>query len=147
MAASRQKGAALYLVIGTLIIVLILARVILAVVLSQTTTSRHHSTRIQAYYAAQAGMNYALEKLRTGAWYYNSDVDNSCPNASGGCDVEEPEFPPSILTFGSTNKSFRVIFCPSGTICAPSVQACSPPEGYNFCINISVKYTSPDITS
>lgn len=147
MSENRYKGAALYLVIGTLIIVVILARVILSIILNQATISRHHSTRIQAYYAAQAGMNYALEQLRTGTWYYNSAEDNSCPTASGGCDIPEPEFPSQILPFSGEEQQFKVVFCPSGVTCAPSFQSCTPPAGYNFCINISVKYTAPEIPS
>ncbi|MFA5155979.1 MAG: pilus assembly PilX N-terminal domain-containing protein [Candidatus Omnitrophota bacterium] len=147
MSENRPKGAALYLVIGTLIIVLILARVILAIILNQATISRHHTTRIQAYYAAQAGMNYALEQLRTGAWYYNDAVDNSCPNATSGCDIDESTFPPSILPFSGADKQFKVVFCPGGIKCPPSDKVCVPPAGYSFCINISVLYTAPTIPS
>jgi len=150
----KTKAVALYLVLGTLIVVVILARVMLAVILTQTRISRHHAGRIQAYYAAQAGMNYAREKLRTGAWHYNGPGDNSCPPTAVGvaspCDITESELPASITTLGTgTNRQFRVVFCPGSPTpqqCAPSLDFCDPlPTGYTFCIQVSVKYTSPDV--
>jgi Tfp pilus assembly protein PilX len=145
VAGKRPKGAALYLVIGTLIVVSILATVILSLVLNQTTISRHHSTRIQAYYAAQAGMNYALEMLRIGppnGWTLDSaDTDHTCTPAAP-CTITDAELPAAL---GAGNQQFSVVFCPRGVVCAPSAQPCSPPEGYDYCINISVKYTSPNV--
>jgi Tfp pilus assembly protein PilX len=151
----KTKAAALYLVLGTLIVVVILARVMLAAILTQARISRHHAGRIQAYYAALAGTNYAREMLRTGAWHYNGPGDNSCPPTAVGsaspCDVTESEFPASISTLGTgTNRQFRVVFCPGDPapqLCAPSKVYCDNPDGYNFCIQVSVKYTSPDVST
>ncbi len=143
---NKKRGIALYLVIGTLIIVAILAKVILTVVLSQLQVSRHNVARIQAYYAAQGGMNYAFENLRTGNWTWTS-----CTSAAP-CDVTDINLPyPPITTLNASTpaaiQQFRVIFCPSGTACPPANVTCSPPIGYSYCVNISVKYTSSNITT
>jgi Tfp pilus assembly protein PilX len=63
-----KKGIALFMVLGTLLVVTILAFIMLNIILSHSRLTQHQVGRIQAYYAAQAGMNYALEMLRTGAW-------------------------------------------------------------------------------
>lgn len=148
----KTIGMALYLVIGTLIIVVILCRAILVLIISQQRITHHNVARIQAYYAAKAGMNYALEMLRQGNWTYTSDTVNSCPNPTG-CIYNESEFPNSIGNFSNTTgaKEFKVVFCPynatSPVTCAPSTVACntSMVGNYPYCVNISVKYTSPDI--
>lgn len=60
----NSKGIALYLVLTILIIVVIFANIILTLVLNQSQLTQHQVRRIQAYYAAQSGINYALEALR-----------------------------------------------------------------------------------
>lgn len=63
-----KKGTALFIVLATVLVVVILTNIILNIVSSQTRLTHHQVSRIKAYYAAQAGMVYALEKLRTGVW-------------------------------------------------------------------------------
>jgi len=64
----NNKGVAMIMVLGTILVVVVLANVILAIILSQSRLTRHQIGRIQAYYAAMAGINYTLEQLRTGTW-------------------------------------------------------------------------------
>jgi len=68
----HKKGTALFIVLAVLLIVVVLANVILSIVSSHSRSTHHQTSRIQAYYAAQAGMVYAMEKLRTGAWKANA---------------------------------------------------------------------------
>jgi len=63
-----KKGIALLMVLGTLLVVTILAFIMLNIMLNHSRLTQHQVGRIQAYYAAYAGMNYALEMLRTGVW-------------------------------------------------------------------------------
>ena len=65
-----RRGFALYLVLAVLLVVVILANVILNLITSQSKLTHHQVKRIQAYYAAQAGVQYALENLRVNnsAW-------------------------------------------------------------------------------
>jgi Tfp pilus assembly protein PilX len=60
----NKKGVALYLVLMVLTVVIIFANTLLNLVSSQNSLNIHQAKRIQAFYAAQAGINYALEALR-----------------------------------------------------------------------------------
>ncbi len=77
---SGKKGMVFYLVLVSIIVALVLASAILNIILSQATFSRHQASRVQAYYAAMAGANYAFEKLRSGNqpsyWYRPSPDPN-----------------------------------------------------------------------
>ena len=64
----NNKGIVLLIVLATLLVVTILGNIILNTVLSQSRLTHHQISRIRAYYATQAGMNYAIEMLRLGNW-------------------------------------------------------------------------------
>lgn len=127
----NKKGVVLFMVLGTLLVVIILANVVLAIISSQSRLTHHQVSRIQAYYAAQAGMNLALENLRTGTWTFSPT--NSCPDTTP-CIVTDSDFPVSV-------QSVNVIFCPSGSTCTGTTVACTPGTGLNFCLNTVVDYT------
>ena len=136
----NPRGVALIIVLVLILAVVILANIALVLISSQFRLTHHQVGRVQAFYVAQAGVNYALEQLRTGAWTF-SPV-NSCPHPNG-CLINDPNFPNSIISFdGTTNRQFRVIFCPAGTTCASTSVPCNPPGGINFCINATATYTS-----
>ena len=76
----KRKGAVLFIVLGTILIVMILANIILNIMLSQSRLTQHQVSRIQAYYASLAGMNYALEEIRINElnWtFYNPTLLNA----------------------------------------------------------------------
>lgn len=75
-----KKGVALFIVLGTILIVVILANVVLNIILSQSRLTHHQVSRIRAYYAGLAGMNFALEQLRTGTWPYSTTYCLRNPN-------------------------------------------------------------------
>jgi hypothetical protein len=98
-----KKGAALYMVIASILIALVFSGIILNLVLSQGRFSLHSASRLQAYYAALAGANYASEMFRTGAWSTSSSqVHAMCqsvttpPAGCPTCDIEEPNLPNTI---------------------------------------------------
>src|SRR3989338_8459923 len=64
--SNHKRGVVLFIVLGTLLVVVSLATVILSLILSHARLTHHQTSRIHAYYAALAGMNYAIEKLRVG---------------------------------------------------------------------------------
>jgi Tfp pilus assembly protein PilX len=64
----NKKGIVLYMVLVSILAALVLASSILNIILSQSSFSHHEASRVQAYYAAVAGVNYAIERLRTGCW-------------------------------------------------------------------------------
>ena len=138
MPDSDRRGVLFFIVLGILIVVAILSTVILRIMLSQSRLTHHQVSRIQAQYAARAGLVYALEMLKKGTadggWGYSVlPAVNSCPNSSG-CLVTDAAFPASI-------NSVKVIFCPSGSICESVSQTCIPPAGCNFCINSTAVFT------
>lgn len=127
----NKKGTALLMVLATLLVVVALANVILLIISSQSRLTHHQISRIQAYYAAQAGMNYALEQLRTGSW-----TAGSCPSPAGCNLPNDPSFSANIT------QPVIIIFCPSGVYCASLTTPCTPPTGIDFCIDVKVDYTS-----
>lgn len=138
----NESGIALFIVLATLFVILLLGDITLKFIASQNRFTHESVNRIQAYYAAKAGMNYALEMLRTGGWFYTSPLSHSCANPAGCLMPTNPnEFPASI-------SSVRIILCDSGAICqGPSGNEgspfpCQPPTGtgINFCVNTSVRY-------
>jgi Tfp pilus assembly protein PilX len=104
----NKKGVALYFVLAILLVVVILANIILNFVSSQQRLNTHQVKRVQAYYAAQAGVNYALEQLRlnntpysvvAGGTFricgksYNESNSGIC---GGSGNITESAFPASI---------------------------------------------------
>ncbi len=59
-----KRGIILFIVIGIIIVVVILSAVILRIISNQARLTHHQVSRIQAQYAAKAGVLYALDKLR-----------------------------------------------------------------------------------
>jgi len=59
-----RKGIALFIVLGIIMLVTVLATVILRIMSNQARLTHHQVSRIQAQYAAKAGVIYALDKLR-----------------------------------------------------------------------------------
>jgi len=81
----KKKGVILFMVLAILLIVSIVINGILNFVLSNYYQTFHRARRVKAYYAAMAGINLAIEKLRRGDWqtgkFYklcNSCSDSAC---------------------------------------------------------------------
>ncbi|MGE5308060.1 MAG: PilX N-terminal domain-containing pilus assembly protein [Deltaproteobacteria bacterium] len=96
-----SRGVALYLVLAILLIVSILTTVLLSAITSQSKLSDHQVRRIQAYYAAQAGINYALESLRVNDPQWITDTASGktlymCRNQFA-CPVNPPNVTESSL--------------------------------------------------
>ncbi|MFH0827795.1 MAG: hypothetical protein V1919_01350 [Candidatus Omnitrophota bacterium] len=60
----KKKGVALFLVLAILFGVILMSGVVLNLITSQSKLTDHQVKRMQAYYAAQAGINYGFEQLR-----------------------------------------------------------------------------------
>lgn len=86
--SAQKKGIALLVVLAMLVVITILANVVLNIMLSHSRLSHHQLSRIKAFYAAKAGMNLALEKLRTGDWGYGSSYAINC--VSSVCTAQVP---------------------------------------------------------
>ncbi len=122
----NKKGVAIYLVLGTLFVAFVLAGVIVNIISSQGRLTQHQVSRVQAYYAGLAGMNLAMEKLRTNAWTLpssgNTLVKTLC---SSGCDVNDADIPYTVtITIYPLNEA------PNGAVISGTAG-----------ISISVNYT------
>ncbi|MBU0547787.1 MAG: hypothetical protein KJ710_01210 [Candidatus Omnitrophica bacterium] len=101
MPDSDRKGVLLFIVLGTIIVVATLSTVILRIILSQTRLTHHQVSRIQSQYAAKAGINYALDKLRRnddGNWLATGEYTRTMyrSGASVAGDFNEPNLPGSV---------------------------------------------------
>lgn len=124
--AKRNKGVALFLVLGVVLMVVLLTNIFLGIILSHSRLSHHQISRIQAYYAAWAGVNYAREMLRTGTWKVNTDCLASSP-----CFLKDDDFPSVI-----TNKDVGII------LRKPGDPGCNNPPGGSACISVTADYTN-----
>jgi hypothetical protein len=132
----NKQGIVLFIVLGTIFIVIILGNIILSIILSQSRLTHHQISRIQAYYAAQAGINYALEMLRItptkGGW----SVGINCMPAS-----------PCTHAFSTGDFKPASIIGNSVSIIIRSPQSVNPgapcfnPPGNSACVYASVDYT------
>ena len=113
-----KKGVVLFFVLAMLLVVVILANVVLNLITSHFKLSDHEVRRTQAFYAAQAGINYAYEQLRLGnaSWLTTTNPKDVriCGNAfsalcSGPNDFVEPFFPAPINYVLITISSFDPI--------------------------------------
>jgi len=125
MSKLNNKGVALFMVLGTMLIVIVLAGIILSIISSQSRLTHHQVSRIQAYYTAQAGMVYAFERLRTGTW--RAGVDCAAPT---GCSLQDDAFPPAI-----ENKTINITLIPFGQ------PGCETSPGNTDCVKIKTTYT------
>lgn len=125
MPKGNKRGIILFIVIGIIIVVVVLTTVILRIISNQARLTHHQVSRIQALYAAKAGMVLAFEKLRTGAWsqnpvsikYYciNGPVDASV-TCSGASLVLDPQIHCGNL---STPCNVQIAVCPQAPAAAP----------------------------
>jgi Tfp pilus assembly protein PilX len=97
----NTRGIALYLVLTVLLVVVILTSVILSLISSQSKLADHQLRRIQAYYAGQAAINYALEELRLGTAGWGPGLPKTMCRAVGSVpctapDIIEADLPSSV---------------------------------------------------
>ena len=99
----NNKGIVLFLVLSVIMLVIVLANIILMIVRSQSRLTHHQISRIRAYYAAQAGRNYALEMLRLGTWTVptaaepNPQTRRICSAAGPGCNLVNSGLPYDVI--------------------------------------------------
>lgn len=132
---NNKRGVALFIVLATLFVVLILGNVILNIVSSQARLTHHQVSRIQAYYAAQAGMNYAFESLRTGSWLPPGAGGSNTYYLCNGCttppNINEPDLPHSV-------SNVTIV------VADRNAPGCVPPAaGIPVCIKATATYTYP----
>ena len=101
---SKQRGIALLVVVATVLVVMILAIAILQIISSSSRLTHHQVSRVQAIYASEAAINYAMEMVRQGSVGWIPVPDNStttiqrimCRSGCTGLNINEPDLPASI---------------------------------------------------
>ncbi len=124
------------MVLTTLLVAAILGAILMNFMASQARLTHHQVSRIQAYYAALAGMNYAYERLRTGAW-----TAVNCP-AGAPCHLNtlDANF---TATFPGSISDVEITLVPFNT--APCINPPAP-LGINACIYSQAIYTyTPEV--
>jgi Tfp pilus assembly protein PilX len=95
-----NRGMLLFIVIGIILIVVVLSTALLRVVSNHKRLTHHQVSRIQAFYAAKAGVMYALDKLRRNddaCWPASGTIDRIMyPSGATGCNFNEPALPSSV---------------------------------------------------
>jgi len=134
MAKMQNRGVAVFIVLSVIISVIIFANIVLSIIANQSRLTHHKVSRIQAHYAAMAGVNYAYEKLRLGDpnWPtptagnspYQAQLCNGCVPGPGNLrDIDEPDLPPSVTSVVITVSRNILADCPEGNP-ALQVDAC-----------------------
>ena len=131
---SQEKGMVLYIVLTTLLIVVILSNVLLSLVANQNRLTHHQTSRIQSYYATQAGLVFAFEQLRQ----YQNDTVLTSPTW-GQCGITrdclgiplfDDEFP-----FTIENKIVMI------NVIRPGQPGCTTGPVESACVNVSATHT------
>ena len=96
MSKRDRKGMILFIVIGVIIVVVVLSTAILRIIANQLRLTHHQVSRIQAQYAAKAGVIYALEMLRRKDVGWTSSGKYVKTMCKSGCDINDLSLPDSI---------------------------------------------------
>lgn len=85
----------LVLVLGVILVVIALTSIVMSTMLSQSRLTKHQVDRSKAYYAAQSGINFALEMMRQGKWNNANcgSVCTICNNLALGCNITDTDMP------------------------------------------------------
>jgi Tfp pilus assembly protein PilX len=121
----NNKGMILYFTLAILLIAVISAMIILNLMRSQNRLSHHQISRIQAYYAGLAGINYAWENLAIGNWPLGN---RTVPPWTSPALQNDRGFPHTI-------NSVNITVSTRGT------NGCDAPPDGTVCISTTVNYT------
>ncbi len=134
----REKGIVLLIVLVTIFTVILLGNILMAIITSQSRSTHHQVSRIQAYYAAWAGVNYAYDSLRTGTVGWSIPASNQTYNhclardtvadcAGVARDITDNNIPISITWV-------RI------SVSGNAQPGCVPPSGIPACISATADY-------
>ncbi len=136
----NRKGVVLFIVLGVVLITATLAAVVINLVLSHYRLTHHQSSRIQAYYASMAGVNYAIEQLRTGAWAPGTNCPapeclvRSVTSCACTMSFAVNDFKPSVLVRPPNGVTITII-----AIDSPGCPSPPAPAG-GACISVTADY-------
>jgi Tfp pilus assembly protein PilX len=117
----NKRAVVLYMVLATILIVALLASILLNLTLSQSRLTHHGVSRIQAYYAAKAGIVYAMEQLRSGG------------STNTSYNLSDSDFPSSVV-----NKQVAITVTPYGNGTCTSAYV---PSSVTACVSSKATFT------
>ena len=138
----RENGIVLLIALASVLVVTILANVILNVMINQSRLTHHKVSRIQAYYAALAGVNLALDKLRRAddqiVWPMPDSTNQSyvrrmCRASGTGCDIIDPTLPAVV-------RSIDIVVSANG-FAGTQGPCLNPPNDVPVCVRAKVNYS------
>lgn len=140
---NNKKGIVLFIVLATIFIVILLGNIILSIMSSQSRLTHHQVSRIQAYYSAMAGANYAFDKLRRADDLTNWPIPAAagtyshclCRTLVGNCGVGGPA---CDMADGTIPNSVQWVLI---SVAGNGVAGCNPPGNVPACINATATYT------
>ncbi len=107
----RNKGIVLYTVLMALLMVLIFATIILSIIISQSRLTHHSVSRIQAYYAAFAGANLAIDRLMANDPLWPAAGSYTRTLCRSACNYNDASLPLSVnqinITVGVPNSGIN----------------------------------------
>jgi len=142
------------MVLVIILVVIALAQGVLSIILNQSRLTHHNVSRIGAYYAAMAGVNYALDRLRnndpnwipaspsTAVWHYMCRDVSVAPCLNDAASIDEPNLSSAIqfVLVRVAVAGAPVVNNPADTT-PPPWSECNPPAGVNTCVNARAVYT------
>jgi len=128
----NNKAVALLLVIGTIFVIVAFTVTILRTISDESRLTHHKVSRIQAYYAGLAGINYAYDKIRRGDWPLGLA---STYTAKELTTIDPSQFPSSI-------RNVEIKITPRGSTLPNTIDLCSPPgtSTDDVCISVTVNF-------
>ena len=130
-----RRGMLVFMVIGIIMVVVIFSMIALRIVANHSRLNYHQVSRIQALYAAKAGVIYALDKLRKN----DDSLWPACGNyqktmCRSGCNINEYSLPTAIQYAvisvgdpGSGVSGIRKVSCEAIYSYNESVASITPP--------------------
>ena len=92
MSNYSKRGVILFIVLGTIIVVMGLAIIVLRIIATQSRLTRHQVNRIQAQYAAKAALIFVMDRLRNSDPSWGTGTYHMGP----GMDIPENDLPESV---------------------------------------------------
>jgi Tfp pilus assembly protein PilX len=134
----QSRGMVLFIVLAVFFVVIVIANFTMGFISSQARLTHHSVSRIQAEYAAKAGMLYAYDKLRSGAWVVNAvtpSLDHYLCRAATGC----PGVASERTLDASLPSSLKYVYI---NVAVTGWGGCSPPSGSGSkaCITARAEY-------
>lgn len=138
----KPRGVALLVVLTVIVVVVLLTSVLLSIISTHARLTHHQVSRIQAYYAGLAGINYAYDKLRRGDDTANWPLPTANQTYTRHICKSNPCYPSGPAANVADSSLPFAVRDIAVTVSGKDVTGCDPPTGYDVpaCIKAAVDY-------